>query len=120
MPLAGTVGKEGGITDHTGPAGPGGTGLIGLREGLAAAGGSLAAGSRGRGGVAVTVELPPDAAEERPAGAGRFRSDADVYVDRWSAPPPVEGVGNGWENWSTWDASPSSPRRTSGTATRAC
>ncbi|MFJ4538106.1 sensor histidine kinase [Streptomyces tibetensis] len=77
--------------------GSAGTGLTGLTERLAAAGGSLTAGSRTRGGFAVTAELPADAAEERPEGPGAagFRSDPDVYVGRWSARPHVEAAGNG-------------------------
>ncbi|MET9757614.1 histidine kinase [Streptomyces sp. NPDC006372] len=49
--------------------GLGGTGLIGLTERLAAAGGSLTAGPRPRGGFAVTAELPldVDATAVRPA-----------------------------------------------------
>lgn len=39
----------------------GGTGLTGLRERLAAAGGSLTAGPGRRGGFTVTAELPADA-----------------------------------------------------------
>ncbi|WP_170320989.1 MULTISPECIES: sensor histidine kinase [Streptomyces] len=74
-----------------------GTGLTGLTERLAAAGGSLNAGSRARGGFAVAAELPADAAEERPEGSGAagFRNDPDVYVGRWSARPHVEAAGNG-------------------------
>ncbi|MEU1314418.1 histidine kinase [Streptomyces tibetensis] len=74
-----------------------GTGLTGLTERLAAAGGSLTAGSRARGGFAVAAELLADAAEERPEGSGAagFRSDPDVYVGRWSARPHVEAAGNG-------------------------
>ncbi|WP_306924704.1 sensor histidine kinase [Streptomyces luteogriseus] len=68
--------------DGTGPARSDGTGLTGLTERLAAAGGSLTAGARARGGFDVTAELPLDAEDARPAGAGRFRSDADVYVGR--------------------------------------
>jgi two-component system sensor histidine kinase DesK len=48
----------------TGPAeGIGGTGLKGLTERLAAAGGSLTAGPSPRGGFTVTAELPVDAAD---------------------------------------------------------
>uniref|UniRef100_UPI003CD08F50 sensor histidine kinase n=1 Tax=Streptomyces hawaiiensis TaxID=67305 RepID=UPI003CD08F50 len=93
------LGSDG--TDLTGTARTGadsaGTGLTGLTERLAAAGGSLTAGSRTRGGFAVAAELPADAAEERPQGPGAtgFGSDPDVYVGRWSARPHVEAVGNG-------------------------
>ncbi|MFF5841301.1 hypothetical protein ACFY74_07470 [Streptomyces massasporeus] len=77
MTMQGLTGPDGaGITRS------GGTGLTGLTERLAAAGGSLTAGARARGGFAVTAELPLDAEDERPAGAGEFRSDADVYVGR--------------------------------------
>ncbi|MFI8892554.1 sensor histidine kinase [Streptomyces paradoxus] len=76
-------------TGPTGPAGSGGTGLAGLTERLAAAGGSLTAGPRVRGGFAVSAELPVDAGDEQP------HARPDVYVGRWSAPPHVEGVGNG-------------------------
>ncbi|MFF8398386.1 hypothetical protein [Streptomyces sp. NPDC016172] len=68
--------------DGTGSARSDGTGLTGLTERLAAAGGSLTAGARARGGFDVTAELPLDAEDARPAGTGRFRSDADVYVGR--------------------------------------
>ncbi|GGV66066.1 two-component sensor histidine kinase [Streptomyces massasporeus] len=68
--------------DGTGPAPSTGTGLTGLTERLAAAGGSLTAAARTAGGFGVTAELPLDAEDARPAGAGRFRSDADVYVGR--------------------------------------
>ncbi len=47
------------------PAGIGGTGLKGLTERLAAAGGSLRAGPSPRGGFTVTAELP---VESEPAG----------------------------------------------------
>nr|WP_229911172.1 sensor histidine kinase [Streptomyces aurantiogriseus] len=51
----------------TGPADPitpvGGTGLTGLRERLAAAGGRLTAGPGPRGGFTVTAELPADVAQ---------------------------------------------------------
>ncbi|WP_367323566.1 sensor histidine kinase [Streptomyces sp. HUAS ZL42] len=50
-------------TSVTGPAeGIGGTGLKGLTERLAAAGGSLRAGPSPRGGFTVTAELPVDGA----------------------------------------------------------
>ncbi|WP_437012177.1 sensor histidine kinase [Streptomyces sp. enrichment culture] len=45
-----------------------GTGLTGLRERLATAGGSLTAGAEPRGGFSVTAELPVRA-EEEPVGA---------------------------------------------------
>ncbi|MFJ4555946.1 hypothetical protein ACIP4Q_07580, partial [Streptomyces massasporeus] len=81
----GPTGPDG--TAVTGPSGTGmarssGTGLTGLTERLAAAGGSLTAGSRARGGFDVTAELPLDAEDARPAGAGDVRSDTDVYVGR--------------------------------------
>ncbi|MDX3531691.1 sensor histidine kinase, partial [Streptomyces sp. ID05-39B] len=52
-----------------------GTGLTGLRERLAAAGGSLTAGPDPHGGFTVTAELPADTgrssgAEDRPVSAG--------------------------------------------------
>ncbi|MGW0764673.1 sensor histidine kinase [Streptomyces sp. NPDC002676] len=50
--------------------GIGGTGLIGLTERLAAAGGSLTAGPSPRGGFTVTAELPVEEAEFVVAGAG--------------------------------------------------
>lgn len=50
------------------PAGVGGTGLKGLTERLAAAGGSLRAGPAPRGGFTVTAELPVDS--ELPMAAG--------------------------------------------------
>ncbi|MFB6845098.1 histidine kinase [Streptomyces sp. NPDC056373] len=96
-----TVGSDG--TGPTGSArttvGSDGTGLTGLTERLAAAGGSLTAGSRARGGFAVAAELLADAAQERPEGPGAagFRCDPDVYVGRWSARPHVEAAGNGRE-----------------------
>lgn len=46
----------------------GGTGLTGLRERLAAAGGSLTAGPGPRGGFTVTAELPTEAPAELPVG----------------------------------------------------
>ncbi|WP_369030717.1 sensor histidine kinase [Streptomyces adonidis] len=54
---------------RTPPARPdvGGTGLKGLRERLAAAGGSLEAGPRPQGGFLVTAELPTEVATEAPA-----------------------------------------------------
>jgi two-component system sensor histidine kinase DesK len=48
----------------------GGTGLKGLTERLAAAGGSLTAGPAPRGGFLVTAELPSDGAPETVKGAG--------------------------------------------------
>ncbi|MGW7169413.1 ATP-binding protein [Streptomyces sp. NPDC054884] len=50
----------------------GGTGLTGLRERLAAAGGSLTAGRGPRGGFQVTAELPADA---------RVDADGDTLAD---------------------------------------
>ncbi|WP_455754611.1 histidine kinase [Streptomyces massasporeus] len=79
----GSTGPSGPVgTGGTRPGGSGGTGLTGLSERLAAAGGSLVAGSRARGGFDVTAELPLDVEDAQPAGAGDFRSDADVYVGR--------------------------------------
>ncbi|MFG3722241.1 sensor histidine kinase [Streptomyces massasporeus] len=79
----GSPGPSGPVgTGGTRPGGSGGTGLTGLSERLAAAGGSLVAGSRARGGFDVTAELPLDVEDAQPAGAGDFRSDADVYVGR--------------------------------------
>jgi two-component system sensor histidine kinase DesK len=49
--------------------GIGGTGLTGLTERLAAAGGSLTAGPSPRGGFTVTAELPTSAEELMPAAA---------------------------------------------------
>ncbi|MER6709889.1 histidine kinase [Streptomyces sp. NPDC000877] len=77
-----------------GRAATGGTGLVGLAERLAVAGGSLAAGPRARGGFAVTAELPLDAADARPEGAERPHDDAGVYVGRRSA-SHVGGAGTG-------------------------
>ncbi|MGW1000882.1 sensor histidine kinase [Streptomyces sp. NPDC002520] len=48
--------------------GIGGTGLTGLTERLAAAGGSLTAGRPARGGFTVTAELPVEPAKLSPAG----------------------------------------------------
>ncbi|MFF5024556.1 sensor histidine kinase [Streptomyces collinus] len=50
--------------------GIGGTGLTGLTERLAAAGGSLRAGPSPRGGFAVTAELPVEPAAPAAVGAG--------------------------------------------------
>ncbi|MFJ4279476.1 histidine kinase [Streptomyces massasporeus] len=85
-PYGAVVTRSGG-TGLTGPdtadvSRSGGTGLTGLAERLAAAGGSLTAGALTRGGFAVTAELPLDVEDARPAGAGDFRRDADVYVGR--------------------------------------
>ncbi|GHD83710.1 sensor histidine kinase [Streptomyces naganishii] len=55
-------GRDGGAPE-AGSAGAGGTGLKGLTERLAAAGGSLRAGPSPRGGFTVTAELPADQAE---------------------------------------------------------
>ncbi|MFE9607593.1 sensor histidine kinase [Streptomyces sp. NPDC006012] len=51
------------------PRGIGGTGLTGLTERLATAGGSLRAGPGPRGGFAVTAELPVETAELASLGA---------------------------------------------------
>ncbi|QNP73003.1 sensor histidine kinase [Streptomyces roseirectus] len=48
-----------------------GTGLIGLRERLAAAGGTLEAGPGARGGFTVTAELPTEAEDYSGSGPGR-------------------------------------------------
>ncbi|WP_327694497.1 sensor histidine kinase [Streptomyces sp. NBC_00459] len=64
-----TVADNGtGVTPPAGPAQPGigGTGLKGLTERLAAAGGSLSAGPMPRGGFLVTAELPDLATETPP------------------------------------------------------
>ncbi|MEU6098899.1 sensor histidine kinase [Streptomyces sp. NPDC047079] len=54
-----TVADDGdGASSRPAPEGVGGTGLKGLTERLAAAGGSLRAGPSPRGGFAVTAELP--------------------------------------------------------------
>ncbi|MEU7716519.1 sensor histidine kinase [Streptomyces tibetensis] len=112
-----TVSDDGGgggaVTGDTGPTGSvragvrsAGTGLTGLTERLAAAGGSLTAGPRAKGGFAVAAELPADTAEERPErpeeskgpegpGVAGFRRDPHVYVGRWSARPHAEAAGNG-------------------------
>ncbi|MCX5233639.1 sensor histidine kinase [Streptomyces prunicolor] len=61
----------------TGPAeGIGGTGLKGLTERLATAGGSLRAGPSPRGGFTVTAELPVEAAELTPSGVAASGSTA--------------------------------------------
>ncbi|MGV9562989.1 ATP-binding protein [Streptomyces sp. NPDC003480] len=61
-----TVDDDGaGTSLRPAPEGVGGTGLQGLTERLAAAGGSLRAGPSPRGGFTVTAELPVDG--ERPA-----------------------------------------------------
>ncbi|MFJ9720539.1 sensor histidine kinase [Streptomyces sp. NPDC101213] len=96
----GTGGSEGeggsgaGGSGDSGPDGPGtgahscavgcGTGLTGLRERLAAAGGSLTAGQGPDGGFTVTAELPADAPPAHGAGElgdarqpGRARGTAD-------------------------------------------
>ncbi|MEU8731981.1 sensor histidine kinase [Streptomyces tendae] len=59
---------DNGTGDALSPQGPG-TGLTGLRERLATAGGSLTAGAQPRGGFSVTAELPVRA-EGKPVGAG--------------------------------------------------
>ncbi len=56
-------------TGGDGPAQGPGTGLTGLTERLASAGGSLSAGAEARGGFAVTAELP--VAEQRARAGGR-------------------------------------------------
>ncbi len=72
----------------------GGTGLTGLTERLAAAGGSLTAGPRAGRGFAVTAELPLDAADDRPEGVERPHDGTGVYVGRRSA-SPVGGADTG-------------------------
>ncbi|MEU9215233.1 sensor histidine kinase [Streptomyces sp. NPDC048376] len=57
---------DNGTGDVLSPRGPG-TGLTGLRERLATAGGSLTAGAQPRGGFSVTAELPVRA-EGKPVG----------------------------------------------------
>ncbi|GCB49868.1 sensor histidine kinase [Streptomyces sp. NL15-2K] len=67
---AGAGRREGfGIGSRTGP----GTGLTGLTERLAAAGGSLTAGPGARGGFVVTAELPVESVELR-AGSMELRA----------------------------------------------
>ncbi|MEU0383027.1 sensor histidine kinase [Streptomyces chartreusis] len=71
---AGAVGDGGvGVVGPGGSGARGGTGLTGLTERLAAAGGSLTAGPRARGGFAVSAELPldVDAPDAHPAVAER-------------------------------------------------
>ncbi|AVV42884.1 sensor histidine kinase [Streptomyces sp. ID05-04B] len=72
----------------------GGTGLTGLRERLAAAGGSLTADRGPRGGFRITAELPADArvgadtrvkADTRVGEDGRTDEDADGGADRRAA-----------------------------------
>jgi two-component system sensor histidine kinase DesK len=58
------------------PIGIGGTGLKGLTERLATAGGSLRAGPSPRGGFTVTAELPVEAAELTPSGVAASGSTA--------------------------------------------
>ncbi|MGV9272509.1 sensor histidine kinase [Streptomyces griseosporeus] len=76
--------------DGHGPAGAppsavGGTGLKGLRERLAAAGGTLTAGPGPHGGFTVTAELPQDTAG---AEAGP-RSEAELSSGGPTPPPPL-------------------------------
>jgi len=72
-----------------------GTGLIGLRERLAAAGGTLEAGPGVRGGFTVTAELPTDA-DEYDDHDGRGPRWDPVYgagsVDGWHPEPCAPGV----------------------------
>ncbi|MEU6391627.1 sensor histidine kinase [Streptomyces sp. NPDC046939] len=79
------------VTD-TGTASPArpvteGTGLTGMRERVAAVGGTLVAGAREEGGFEVRVRLPLNAGPSREAGAAGAPSDA---VPSHPAPrPPV-------------------------------
>ncbi|MGX1544748.1 sensor histidine kinase [Streptomyces adustus] len=60
------TGTAGGATAGPGAEGVGGTGLKGLTERLAAAGGSLSAGPGPRGGFVVRAQLPVAAVEPEP------------------------------------------------------
>ncbi|MFE2585406.1 sensor histidine kinase [Streptomyces sp. NPDC059378] len=62
------TGMTDGATDGPGPEAVGGTGLKGLTERLAAAGGSLSAGPGPRGGFVVRAQLPVAAVEPEPDG----------------------------------------------------
>ncbi|WP_109001350.1 sensor histidine kinase [Streptomyces rishiriensis] len=75
-------GPQGADGDDSGAPG-GGTGLKGLRERLAIAGGSLTAGPGPRGGFTVTAELPTDSQAESPADS-QAESPAGPRVE-----PPV-------------------------------
>ncbi|MET9381585.1 histidine kinase [Streptomyces sp. NPDC002928] len=65
------TGPTTGPTTGSVPESGGGTGLKGLTERLAAAGGSLSAGPGSRGGFVVRAELPVDTAELDEVTAGR-------------------------------------------------
>ncbi|MHC5906466.1 histidine kinase [Streptomyces sp. S6] len=72
-----------------------GTGLIGLRERLAAAGGTLEAGPGVRGGFTVTAELPTDADEHEEHNGRGTRWDPVLgagSVDGWHPEPCAPGV----------------------------
>ncbi|MCQ9134642.1 sensor histidine kinase, partial [Streptomyces hilarionis] len=62
-------GRQGGAAGGEACAPVGGTGLTGLRERLATAGGSLTAGPGPRGGFTVTAHLPVEPADDPPPGA---------------------------------------------------
>jgi two-component system sensor histidine kinase DesK len=67
----------------------GGTGLKGLTERLAAAGGSLVAGPAARGGFLVTAELPVESAD----GAAATSEAAEASAPRSpSASPSAAGA----------------------------
>ncbi|MFI8834488.1 sensor histidine kinase [Streptomyces afghaniensis] len=96
--VAGGRGGAGGSDGGSGGSGArAGTGLTGLTERLAAAGGSLTAGPRARGGFAVAAELPLDGGRDavRPAPACTLADGPrapHVHVD---AHVHVDGAGNG-------------------------
>ncbi len=70
----------------TDPAeGIGGTGLKGLTERLAAAGGSLTAGPSPRGGFTVTAELPVDAADLASSSPGGYGAQGAVTAQLTSS-----------------------------------
>ncbi len=68
-----------------------GTGLIGLRERLAAVGGTLEAGPGARGGFTVTAELPAEA-EDYGATPRRDPVHGAGSVDGWHPEPCAPGV----------------------------
>ena len=69
-----------------------GTGLIGLRERLAAAGGTLEAGPGVRGGFTVTAELPTEADEDDGRGTRWDPVHGAGSVDGWHPEPCAPGV----------------------------
>ncbi|MET8980522.1 sensor histidine kinase [Streptomyces sp. NPDC004539] len=91
---SGDPGKVGDCGDQADPLNPPtlGTGLIGLRERLAAAGGTLEAGPGVRGGFTVTAELPTEA-EEYDGGGSRWDPVFGAgSVDGWHPEPCAPGV----------------------------